>query len=127
MHPEVLEKLDKENALPTQLYMSLDAPDKKTWKKIDIPLIPDFWERVLGSLKTMSKLKTRKVLRMTLVREWNDFDAKGYADLIRRSGEDTMIEVKSYMHLGPARKRLSKKNMLDHEEVRIFAKKIAGE
>ena len=127
LHPEVLEKLDKENALPTQLYMSLDAPDKKTWKKIDIPLIPDFWERVLGSLKTMSKLKTRKVLRMTLVREWNDFDAKGYADLIRRSGEDTMIEVKSYMHLGPARKRLSKKNMLDHEEVRIFAKKIAEE
>ena len=64
---------------------------------------------------------------MTLVRGWNDFDVKGYADLIRRSGEDTMIEVKSYMHLGPARKRLSKTNMFAHEEMQSFAEKIAKE
>ena len=42
LHPEMVERLRDEDSLPTQLYMSLDAPDENTWKKIDIPLIPNF-------------------------------------------------------------------------------------
>ena len=42
LHPEMIEKLRDEDSLPTQLYMSLDAPDEVTWKKIDIPLVPNF-------------------------------------------------------------------------------------
>lgn len=37
--PERLENL----AEPTNLYISLDAPDKATYKKIDRPSLPDFW------------------------------------------------------------------------------------
>ena len=46
LHPEMIEKLRDEDSLPTQLYMSLDAPDEATWKKIDIPLVPNFWDKV---------------------------------------------------------------------------------
>ena len=127
LHPEMIERLRDEDSLPTQLYMSLDAPDEATCKKIDIPLIPNFWDKIRGTLKLMDGLKTRKVLRMTIVKGWNDFDIPGYADLIRLAGEQVMIEVKSYMHLGPARKRLSQDNMLSYEEVSEFSNNIASE
>lgn len=127
LHPEMVERLRDEDSLPTQLYMSLDAPDEGTWKKIDIPLIPNFWDKIKGTLKLMDGLKTRKVLRMTVVKGWNDFDVSGYAELIRLAGERVMVEVKSYMHLGPARKRLSKENMLSYDEVLDFSNKLATE
>ena len=127
LHPEMIERLRDEDSLPTQLYMSLDAPDEATWKKIDIPLIPNFWDKIKGTLRLMDGLHTRKVLRMTVVKGWNDFDIPGYADLIRLAGERAMIEVKSYMHLGPARKRLSQSNMLSYEEVSEFARNLALE
>jgi len=38
-----------------------------------------------------------------------------------------MVEVKSYMHLGAARKRLSKENMLSYDEVLDFSNKLATE
>jgi len=38
-----------------------------------------------------------------------------------------MIEVKSYMHLGPARKRLSQENMLTYDEILDFSNKLAFE
>ncbi|MEC8875367.1 MAG: 4-demethylwyosine synthase TYW1 [Candidatus Thermoplasmatota archaeon] len=127
LHPEMIERLRDEDSLPTQLYMSLDAPDEATWKKIDIPLIPNFWDKIKGTLKLMNGLQTRKVLRMTVVKGWNDFDIPGYAELIRLAGKRAMIEVKSYMHLGPARKRLSQSNMLSYEEVSVFARNLALE
>ena len=127
LHPEMIERLRDEDSLPTQLYMSLDAPDEATWKKIDIPLIPNFWDKIKGTLKLMAGLQTRKVLRMTVVKGWNDFDIPGYAELIRLAGKRAMIEVKSYMHLGPARKRLSQSNMLSYEEVSEFARNLALE
>ena len=107
--------------------MSLDAPDEDTWKKIDIPLIPNFWDKIKGTLKLMDGFKPRKVLRMTVVKGWNDFDISGYAELIRLAGERVMIEVKSYMHLGPVRKRLSKENMLSYDEVLDFSNRLAAE
>ena len=125
LHPEMIEKLRDEDSLPTQLYMSLDAPDEATWKKIDVPLVPNFWDKILGTLKLMDGLNTRKVLRMTVVKDWNDFDVSGYAELIKLAGEKVMIEVKSYMHLGPARKRLSQDNMLSYDEVLDFSNKLA--
>ncbi len=125
LHPEMIEKLRGEDSLPTQLYMSLDAPDEATWKKIDVPLVPNFWDKILGTLKLMDGLNTRKVLRMTVVKGWNDFDVSGYAELIKLAGEKVMIEVKSYMHLGPARKRLSQDNMLSYDEVLDFSNKLA--
>ena len=127
LHPEVLHRLRDENALPTQLYLSLDAPDKAAWKKLDIPLLEDFWERLLASLDLMGELETRKVIRLTMVRGWNDHDLPGYARLIERTGKDTMVEVKSYMWLGYSRRRLDPDHMLSHEEILELASRLAQE
>jgi len=58
--PEMLEKIN-----PDQLYISLDAPDKETYRKLDRPGLKDYWPRMERSLDVMASSKGRKVLRLT--------------------------------------------------------------
>ena len=109
---------------PTNLYISLDAPDRETYLKTDRPQLKDFWQRLNESLELMSSFSCRKVLRLTLVKGWNMHNPEGYAKLIWKASPD-FIEVKGYMWVGFSRNRLKEENMPSHEEIRDFANKIA--
>ncbi len=124
--PEALEKLMKNDALPTQLYLSMNAPDRELFHKINNPVLPDAWERFHKTLELMSKMKTRRVIRITLIKGYNDKEEyiPGYAEQIRKSNAD-FIEVKAYMYLGYSMRRLSAENMPKHEEVKAFGDKLA--
>src|SRR3990172_2018886 len=74
--PDMLQKLKDEDALPTQLYLSTNAADYKSFLKINRPRYEDSWERWNTSLRMLSKLNTRTVLRITLIRNYNDGDEK---------------------------------------------------
>ena len=123
--PERLENMDN---LPTQLYLSIDAPDKKVYKKLCNPIIPNGWEKINRTIDLFPSLKTRRVIRITLVKGMNmDMnDVGGYARLIERSGTD-FIEVKSYMFVGGSRMRLSLDNMPSFSEVMEFSKALGEE
>jgi tRNA wybutosine-synthesizing protein 1 len=110
--------------LPTQFYLSLDAPTKELQKKIDLPLIKRAWERINESLELMPSLDTRRVVRITLVKGWNDTSPEKYARLIEKSETD-FVEVKAFMLVGGSRKRLTIENMPRHEEIVSFAKSVA--
>jgi len=118
--PEVLEEL----RLPTQLYVSLTAPNREIYKKICNPIIPDGWERINETLNLFPSLsETRRVIRITLVKGWNDKKVENYANLIEKSETD-FVEIKSYMFLGGSRRRLNLENMPSFEYVKDFAEKI---
>ncbi|MFC1691862.1 4-demethylwyosine synthase TYW1 [Nanoarchaeota archaeon] len=119
--PEVLEKLEP----PTQLYISLDAPNKELYQKVDKPLRKDGWERLMKSLEILKKLKgkTRTALRITLIKGINDINPKQYAELIEKASPN-YVEVKAYMFIGVSRQRLVNENMPEHNEVVEFSKKI---
>lgn len=123
--PQYFEKLAKENALPTQLYISLSAANAEMFKRINRPSYSDGWERLNASLELMPKLKCRKVIRFTVIKNMNNQDEylQTFAKLMEKSKAD-FIEVKSYMALGFSRKRLSVDNMLTHEEVKEYTKKL---
>jgi len=120
MLPEVLAKIEP----PTQLYVSLDAPNEQIYKKIDMP-VTGSWEKLMKTLKILPKLgkKTRTVLRLTLVKGINMTDAEGYAKLIKIA-KPKFVEVKAYMAVGFSRKRLGPSFMPTHSEVKAFAKQI---
>ena len=120
--PERLENITE----PTQLYISLDAPTKALYKKIDRPGLPDFWERLNKSLELMNSFKCRKIVRLTMVRGWNMTKPGRYAKLIEKSGCD-YVEVKGYMHVGESQKRLPRETMPLHKNVKAFAEKLAKE
>jgi len=120
--PDRLENM----AEPTNLYISLDAPDEKTYKSVDRPSFPGFWLRLNKSLELMKSFSCTKVIRLTMVRGLNMTNPKGYARLIEKASPD-FVEVKGYMWVGFSRKRLAKENMPSHGEVREFSEKIAKE
>jgi tRNA wybutosine-synthesizing protein 1 len=130
LQPEVFKKLQKENALPTQLYLSLNTPDKDMYDKWHRSSEKDAWKNFNESLDLMKKLKskTRTVLRMTLVKELNMMDSQiqGYIKMIRKASPD-FIEVKGYMSVGFARKRLGYEKMPRINSIRNYAERIAIE
>ncbi len=112
------------NIKPTQLYISLNAPDKETYEKVCAPL-GDTWENILQSLEVMKDSKSRTAIRITLTKGVNMMNPEGFARLIE-AAEPDFVELKAYMHLGFSRKRLSLDNMPSHEEVLDFSKKVAA-
>lgn len=120
--PERLENITE----PNQLYISLDAPDKKTYKELDRPLFRDFWGRLNRSLEIMNSFSCRKVIRLTMVKGRNMENPKGYSKLIEKASPD-FLEVKGYVHVGESQKRLPRDSMPYHKDVVEFAKKLERE
>jgi len=108
----------------TQLYVSLDAPNKEILKEVDKPLFPDFYERLLESLQYLKEKKERTCIRVTLIKGINDVHLEQWGEMIKK-GDPDFIEVKSYMFVGESRERLKRENMPLHEEVVKFSKKLA--
>ncbi len=124
--PEAILKLDP---LPTQLYISLQAPDEETYNEVVRPKIKDdSWGRFRRSLEILKTLKTRTVLRMTLVNGLNMKNPEGYAELIRMA-QPNYVEVKGFSYIGGARsdqRGLSMSSMPNHESIKEFARKLSG-
>jgi tRNA wybutosine-synthesizing protein 1 len=108
---------------PTQLYLSLNAPDEKTYLKVSNPQA-NLWSRFLESLEKVRDSPSRTVTRLTLARNLNMIDPQGYAKLIEIAEPD-FVEVKAYMHLGSSRNRLQRDSMPTHEEVMNFARDLS--
>jgi len=125
-HPEILERLADEDALPTQLYLSLTFFDEKSFRKVCGSA--EGYEKFLESLGVMDSVrgKARTALRMTFAKGLNLSNAGDYAELIRLSGAD-YVEAKAWMALGSSRERLGIGAMPSHEEIKEFASELVGE
>ncbi|MEM0074563.1 MAG: 4-demethylwyosine synthase TYW1 [Candidatus Micrarchaeaceae archaeon] len=122
--PEAIEKL---RVMPTQFYISLQAPDKETYEKVTRPKVPNAWERFLKSLRLMRNMNTRTVLRLTLVKGLNMNNPEGYAELVKIAMPN-YVEVKGFSFVGGARSEargLHYEDMPMHEEIKQFAEAIA--
>ncbi|MBT4165540.1 4-demethylwyosine synthase TYW1 [archaeon] len=128
LQPETLKKLQKNKQLPTQLYVSLNTPNEKMFKKWHKSTIKDAWKKLNQTLNLFPKLKTRKVIRMTLVKNANTKPEhiEQYSELIKKAQPD-FIEVKGFMSVGFSRNRkgMGYDAMPTHEEIRDYAERIA--
>ena len=109
---------------PTQLYVSLDAPDKATYLKTDRPANKDYWKRLNDALEAMNSFKCSTVVRVTAVKDLNMTNPECYAKLIKLANP-RYVEVKGFMHVGEAQKRLPRSAMPTHDEVKEFGLDIA--
>ena len=118
--PDVIENL----SMPTQLYVTLPAPDHETYKRLCRPLESKGWENLNRTLEILPSLSGRRVIRLTMVAGLNMYNPRDYSSLIDKSEVD-FIEVKGYMHIGSSRKRLNRVHAPAHREVMAFAEKIS--
>lgn len=118
--PMVLEKL---SPLPTQLYVTTAGPDRKTFNELLNPTMGNAWENFQKTLELMPSLNTRKVIRHTLVKDFNMPFIEEYARMDSIASPD-FIESKGYVHVGQSIARLSMDSMPSHEEIMSFTKDL---
>ncbi len=118
--PEVLKKI----TLPYQLYVSLSSNSEEMYKKLQNPLLKNCWRKLNETLELFPSLKTRKVIRLTLIKDINMNHPEKYAELIKKASPD-FIEAKAWMCIGGSSLRLKYENMPSHDEVKEFSKKIS--
>jgi tRNA wybutosine-synthesizing protein 1 len=118
--PDVLESITQ----PTQLYITLAAPDEKTYKTLCKPIQRDGWSKIQESQELLQSLQGRRVNRLTMVAGLNMHEPRAYANMILK-GEPDFVEVKGYMFLGSSRGRLDNTNAPSHRDIRAFSEKLA--
>ncbi len=119
--PQKLSRLSHE---PTQLYISVCAPNEQVYKQVCRPLFPTAWNKLNETLGLLSSFRCPTVLRMTLVKEHNMNSVDQYAKLVEKANP-TYIEAKAYMHIGFSNLRLGFDHMPMHREVKGFAEQLA--
>ncbi|OAX81647.1 hypothetical protein ACJ72_04014 [Emergomyces africanus] len=127
-HPDELAALHR----VTQLYVSIDASNRDSLRKIDRPLHRDFWERFQRCLDILREKRylQRTVYRLTLVKGFNvDEETAGYADLVEK-GLPCFVEVKGVTFCGTstsASAGLTMQNVPFYEEVVTFVVALNAE
>lgn len=124
-HPQELRALNR----VTQLYVSIDASNKESLRRVDRPLHRDFWERLEECLDILRKTQShqRTVYRLTLVKGFNIEDVEGYADMVER-GCPSFIEVKGATFCGNSdTNSLRMTNIPFYQEVLAFVEALERE
>lgn len=65
------ERIESLNSLPSQLYITLPAPNKDVYKNVCRPMIKNGWEQIKQSLSLVESLSCRTVVRLTAVKNLN--------------------------------------------------------
>jgi tRNA wybutosine-synthesizing protein 1 len=120
--PNVLENL---NPLPTQLYITVAAPNDYVYNKLLVPMIKNGWERLNRTLELLPSLDTRKVIRHTLVDGWNINYVDEYSKLDLK-GDPDFIEPKAYVYVSYSRERLNMSNMPSFQKIKDFSEQLSA-
>lgn len=118
-NPDVLQSME----LPWNLYLTLAAPTPAIYKKLCHPQIKG-WDKIMKTVDIFSHLQTQRVIRLTLVKNFNMVKPQIYADLIEKASPN-YVEAKAYMYVGYSRHRMTMDNMPSYEDIEKFAGQIA--
>jgi len=137
-NPSMLLKLERSNALPTQLTISTNAPNKKLYDIWHNSTNKDAWKRFNHSLAILKKLKgkCRRCIRLTLVKKGTNLNTtlrdltnmapelvKEYCKLIRKADPD-FVHVKGFTSIGYARYRMGADKMPWFFEIKRYSKDL---
>tara|TARA_Y100000034_G_C6899699_1_gene415637 strand:- start:931 stop:1917 length:987 start_codon:yes stop_codon:yes gene_type:complete len=130
LYPEKINELEKKKQLPTQLYVSVNSPNKEICDKFHRSSEKNAWKKLNETLELISKLKgkTRTIIRLNLVKDLNmeERHINEYTRLIKKASP-LFLELKGYMAVGHARKRLGYERMPTDKEMQDFTEKISKE
>ncbi|MFX0058571.1 MAG: radical SAM protein [Candidatus Hodarchaeota archaeon] len=90
-------RIENLNHLPSQLYITLSAPNEQIYKKICRPMIKNGWTEIMKSLDLVQSLSCRSLIRLTAVKNLNLKDdlIKDYVKLIEMANPN-FFEIKGF-------------------------------
>ncbi|MEK6893150.1 MAG: 4-demethylwyosine synthase TYW1 [Nanoarchaeota archaeon] len=121
MHPKMIKKLI--NHQPTNLYLTLHAPNSELFQKECCPIVKNGWKKMLKTLNLLKEFDCNTVIRLTLNKVTNMRNPEEYAKIIEKANPK-FVEVKAYMAVGGAREKLPYSTMPFFKEIKDFAKEI---
>ncbi|NWG08987.1 MAG: 4-demethylwyosine synthase TYW1 [Nitrososphaerales archaeon] len=119
--PKALERLDSE---PSQLYISVTAPDYDSYQKINRPVSQRLWDSLMKSLEVTKSFKCPVVMRITAIKGINMHDPENFSRLVSLS-DCSYVEIKAYMHLGYSINRLARSNMPSFDDIKRFGDRVS--
>ncbi len=104
------------DSYPSQLYVTLPAPNKSIYKKACRPMIRKGWERLMSTLESLDTLSCRTLIRLTAVKGLNIEEnlIPEYIKLIENANPD-FFEIKGFTLQAKAlliKERLKSENSL---------------
>ncbi len=91
------EKIESLNSLPSQLYITLPAPNETVYKKVCRPMIKNGWSKISDTLDLVESLSCRSLVRITAVKNLNFSEnyIKDYIKLIDKANPN-FFEIKGF-------------------------------
>ncbi|MBY9009898.1 MAG: radical SAM protein [Candidatus Lokiarchaeota archaeon] len=91
------ERIEGLNSFPSQLYITLPAPNKEIYKKICRPMIKNGWQKITQSLDLINSLSCRTVVRLTAVKNLNlaEYYLDDYIKIIDKANPN-FFEIKGF-------------------------------
>ncbi|MEJ2249180.1 MAG: radical SAM protein [Candidatus Lokiarchaeota archaeon] len=92
--PNRLENLE---TLPSQLYITLPAPNKNLYQKVCRPMIKNGWNKIMDSISLLDSLNCRSLIRLTAVRDLNINEnlLESYHKIVEE-GNPNFFEIKGF-------------------------------
>lgn len=92
--PQVISNMD---SLPTQLYVTLPAPNEYLYKKVCRPMVKQGWDNLMKTLDHLSSLSCRTLVRLTAVKNLNLNEGliEEYVKLIQKTNPH-FFEIKGF-------------------------------
>ncbi len=83
--------------LPTQLYITLPAPNEQIYKNICRPMIKSGWNRIMESLESLNTLSCRTLIRLTGVKNLNlnEQYIQDYITIVKKANPN-FFEIKGF-------------------------------
>ena len=126
------ERIKNLSVYPSQLYITLPAPNERVYKKVCRPMIKNGWTKINESLDLIESLNCRTLIRLTAVKDLNislnEKLIKDYINIIEKA-KPNFFEIKGFTLQAKAlliNKRLkNEKSLQDYFPEYEFLKKIA--
>ncbi|UCC19706.1 MAG: radical SAM protein [Promethearchaeota archaeon] len=114
--PKRIEQLDP---FPSQLYITLPAPNEEIYKKVCRPMIKKGWDKIMQSLEMINSLSGRTVVRLTAVKNLNIHEKfiQEYAKIIEKVNPN-FFEIKGFTL--QAKALLIKERVKSEEQMQYF-------
>ncbi len=112
------ERIMELNPLPSQLYITLPAPNEQIYKKICRPMIKHGWDKINESLELINTLSCRTLIRLTAIKNININKQylNEYLELIKKANPN-FFEIKGFTLQAKAlliKERLKSEETLQH-------------
>ncbi|MBA7634554.1 hypothetical protein ES703_42140 [subsurface metagenome] len=91
------DKIKDLNPLPSQLYITLPAPNEQIYKKVCRPMIKNGWKKINESLELLNSLSCRSLIRLTAIKNLNIEETyiENYINIIKKANPN-FFEIKGF-------------------------------